>query len=68
MTEDWYERRHELEPDQVFKACDGSLVKLERRVPGDGTQWYVANWSDYAHAWLYEDSTVEPGDLLARIA
>ena len=58
---DWYERRAELEPGQIFLNCDGSLVKLDRRVPGDGTKWYVADWC--GDHWSYEDSVIEPGDL-----
>jgi hypothetical protein len=58
---DWYERRHELRPEQVFRCHDGSLVKLDRRVPGDGTKWYVADW--WNGSWAYMDSTIEPGDL-----
>jgi hypothetical protein len=61
---DWYERRHELEPGQIFRAQDGSIVKLDRRVPGDGTKWYVADWWK---GWAYMDSTIEPGDLAERI-
>lgn len=61
MAIDWYERRNELEPDHVFRMYDGSLVKLDRRVPGDGTQWYVADW--YGNHWSYEDHAIEPGDL-----
>jgi hypothetical protein len=61
---DWYERRDELEPEQVFRARDGSLVKLDRRVPGDGTKWYVADW--FNGHWSHEDSTIEPGDLSER--
>jgi hypothetical protein len=64
---DWYERRNELCPGQVFEHVCGGLVRLDRRVPGDGTQWYVADWSDYAKAWLYEDGTIEPGNLGAMI-
>jgi hypothetical protein len=56
----WYTHRHELAPEQVFRLRDGSLVKLDRSVPGDGTKWYVADWSN---GWSYEDSTIEPGDL-----
>ena len=56
---DWYEQRDKLESGQVFMANQG-IVKLDRRVPGDGTQWYVAEWSD---GWVYEDNTIEPGDL-----
>ena len=59
---DWYERQNELKPDQVFDSCYG-LVKLDRRVPGDGTKWYVADWVDYNKSWAYYDSIIEPGDL-----
>ena len=62
---DWYERRHELAPDQVFRTQDGEKVMLDRRVPGDGTRWYVADW--WGGSWAYMDSTIEPGDLAERI-
>lgn len=62
---DWYERRHELAPDQVFRTQDGEKVMLDRRVPGDGTRWYVADW--WGDSWAYMDSTIEPGDLAERI-
>jgi len=55
-----------MEPEQIFQLCDGSLVKLDRRVPGDGTKWYVADWC--RDHWSYEDSTIEPGDLIEEIA
>lgn len=57
----WYSHRGELEPDMVFKTHDGSLVKLDRRVPGDGTRWHVAIWWNDSWAWM--DSEIEPGDL-----
>jgi hypothetical protein len=58
---DWYERRDELKPDMVFRNQEGSLVKLDRRVPGDGTRWYAAiMWGD---TWAYMDHTIEPSDL-----
>lgn len=60
MNSDWYERRSELEAEMVLRHVDGSLVKLDRRVPGDGTKWYVATWNG---AWSYYDDTVEPCDL-----
>ena len=60
MAPDWYERRRELEPGQIFRMYDGSVVKLDRSVPGDGTAWYVADWSN---GWFYEDRRIEPGDL-----
>lgn len=64
VAADWYERRDELEPEQVFRTYDGSVVKLDRRVPGDGTLWYVADWWN---GWTYMDSTAEPGDLVERL-
>jgi hypothetical protein len=74
---DWYARRDELAPDQVFTDFDGDLVKLDRRVPGDGTRWYVASWNPGSDRpdvdpfyrkgrWSYDDSTIEPGDLRER--
>ena len=59
---DWYERRSELREDQMFLTLDGDKVKLDRRVPGDGTKWYVARW--YGSHWSYEDATIEPSDLV----
>lgn len=61
---DWYESRAELKEDMVFRCQDESLVKLDRRVPGDGTKWYVADWAGY---WCFEDSTIEPGDLVEQV-
>jgi hypothetical protein len=63
--EDWYERRDELEPGQVFKTCWGDVVKLDYRVPGDGTKWRVADLD--ARGWAYYESTIEPGDLEDRL-
>jgi hypothetical protein len=75
---DWYERRHELEQDQIFRTYDGSIVKLDRGVAGDGTRWFVADWNqgfpgtaNYSECkphWSYEDSTIEPGDLRERLS
>lgn len=76
QAKDWYEHRHELEPGMVFSSCYG-LVKLDRGVPGDGTKWYVADWrvgyiskrcGNAPSGWSYEDSTIEPGDLIERLA
>jgi hypothetical protein len=58
---DWYERRHELESGMVFRDLQGDLVQLDRSVPGDATQWYVADWWNGSWAWM--DSIIEPGDL-----
>lgn len=62
----WYEHRNELRPDMIFKLYDGSTIKLDRRVPGDGTQWYAATLHDaegYYRGWCYDNYTIEPGDL-----
>lgn len=63
---DWYAARDELECDQVFRTHDGSVVKLDRRVPCDGTQWYVASW--WGSSWAYCDDTIEPGDLVEQLS
>ena len=65
MATDWYERRSELRPGQVFRMHDGSVVQLDRSVPGDATAWYVADW--WNGSWSYEDSKIEPGDLSERL-
>lgn len=65
---DWYERRHELSHGQVFRIYNDSIVKLDRTVPGDATQWYVASWGDYGKAWAHCDEVIEPGDLVERLA
>ncbi len=57
----WYVNRDCLNEGDIFKTYDQSLVKLDRRVPGDGTRWYVATWS--GGSWGYYDNTIEPGDL-----
>ena len=62
---DWYERRSDLMGGMMFRCHDGSLVLLDRRVPGDGSQWYVADW--WGNSWAYMDSTIEPGDLAVRL-
>lgn len=61
---DWYARRDDLRVDQVFRIYDGSLIKLDRTVPGDATRWYVANWWN---GWAYYDATIEPGDLIELV-
>ena len=59
---DWYENKHKLKPDMIFSTIYDHDVKLDRRVPGDGTKWYCATRSPYG--WSYDDFTIEPGDLL----
>lgn len=65
QTKDWYEHRHELCPGMVFRDVHGDVVRLERNVPGDGTKWNVADWSN---GWYYYDSTTEPGDLVELLS
>ncbi len=60
---DWYSKRDELREGDIFKMQDGSLVKLDSRVPGDGTDWYVADWW---YGWSYYDNRIHPSDLLER--
>ena len=60
----WYHHRHELEMGMVFKTNSGSIVKLDGYVPGDGTLMYVADFFD--GKWCYQDSTLEPGDLVGN--
>lgn len=62
---DWYERRDELWPGMVFRLHDGDVIRLDRRVPGDGTRWYVDDWG--GENWSGWDSTAEPGDLCERL-
>lgn len=61
---DWYEHQHELEAGLIFQHIQGGYVMLDRSVPGDGTKWYVADW--IGGRWLYEDATIEPGELMGE--
>ena len=61
---DWYERRDELRVGDVFRDYEGHLVRLDRRVAGDGTKWVVDDWCD---GWCGYDRTIEPGDLIEKV-
>ena len=65
MSQDWYERRDELESGMVFRTCEGGLVKLDRPVEGDATQWHVADL--WGKSWAWMDSIVEPADLVEKV-
>lgn len=62
---DWYENRDRLEQDDVFITNTGDIVKLDHRVPGDGTRWYVANFTGGSFA--YDDDEIEPSDLKYKL-
>lgn len=55
----------ELESEQIFLTINGDVVKLDHRVPGDATQWRIANW--VGGSWAYYENTIEPGDLADRL-
>ena len=63
---DWYENRASLEPGMVFTLYNDDIVKLEYRVPGDGTQWNCAVWIQ--NRFSYEDYRIEPSDLKDRLS
>ena len=62
---DWYDKRDQLRQGDVFLLQDGNRVMLERRVPEDGSAWYVADW--WNNSWAYMYSRIEPGDLKEKI-
>ena len=62
MRKDWYEHRHELQPEQVFSTYCAEVVCLNRRVPGDGSRWYVDSYN--RGGWYDDNETIEPGDLV----
>jgi hypothetical protein len=63
---DWYDRRDELEPGMVFTSCYG-LVRLDHRVPGDGTDWIALTSYDEGKSWVADESRIHPGDLIEKI-
>lgn len=67
MSDYWYDHRSELSPDNICILDDGSVVKLDRRVPGDGTDWYVLDWTKSVYEesfyWSDNDSRIHPGDI-----
>lgn len=76
MTEkiDWYERSHELDPGMVFESCYG-IVRLDHRVPGDGTDWSCDVWYEgrpdvpgyETGYWSADECRIHPGDLIERL-
>lgn len=64
-TVDWYEEKERLRADMVFMQGDGSVIRLDCRVPGDGTEWYALEW--IGERWVAEDLTVHPGDFVEQL-
>ncbi|WP_346798096.1 hypothetical protein R5M92_04245 [Halomonas sp. Bachu 37] len=63
--DDWYRNRHLLESMQVFRLHDGSIVRLVRRVPGDGIDWIVDDW--VGDHWSCEETQIHPGDIAVKL-
>lgn len=55
----------ELSEDMIFRTTSGTIIRLDRRVPGDSNRWFVAIWEGY---WCFDETIVEPGDLIGRPA
>ena len=70
MADYWYENSHELMVGDVFshEYDENHFVKLDRRVPGDGTDWYVLDWVQKVSGGYWEDidSRIHPCDLKER--
>lgn len=65
---DWYERRDELNPGDVVTTHDGDRLRLDHRVPGDGTDWRCDYWMDRPGEdggghWSAEEMRIHPGDI-----
>jgi hypothetical protein len=61
----FYDKKHLLQPDEIYEDIYGDVVMLVKRVPGDGSAWYVADWD--GKSWGYYDTVVEPSDLAKKI-
>ena len=67
MSDYWYENCDRLNPGNVCILEDGTTVKLDRRVPGDGTDWYVLDQEKsyvYGHLyWTDNNSRIHPSEI-----
>lgn len=61
----WYDHRDELNEGDIFITQWGRKVALDRRVPGDGANWYVASYD--ISGWYYGDEVIHPSDLKTRV-
>lgn len=68
MSDYWYDNRDRLNQGDVCTLENGSVVKLDRRVPGDGTDWYVLDYVqhyfDKHWYWTDNDSKIHPSEIL----
>lgn len=63
MSDYWYENRHVLNPGHLCILEDGSIVRLNYRVPGDGTDWYVLDYCPKSHSFYDNNGKIHPGDI-----
>lgn len=61
MSDYWYNNRDRLNPGHVCILEDGLTVRLDRRVPGDGTDWYCDVWVN--GSWICENHKIHPSDI-----
>lgn len=47
--------------DAIFTTVTG-VVRLDRKVPGEATTWYVATW--WGNDWSYDAATRDQSDLI----
>lgn len=63
MSDYWYENRDKLRPGLVVGLHDDSVVRLEERVEGDGTNWIVSDYNDEKGFFTYDNRRIHPGDI-----
>lgn len=63
---DWYESRNKLCSDMIFLTQYDEVIKLDQRVPGDATKWYVADLDE--KGWSYWGNTIETSELKQHLS
>lgn len=68
MSDYWYKNQDRLCPGHVCELEDTSVVRLFERVPGDGTDWIVEEWSSgwgdfYKPDWYHGGRRIHPSDI-----
>lgn len=66
---DWYDHRDELEPGMIVINYQGSRLRLDHRVPGDGTNWVCDVWysrPDHENGgyWCADECHIHPSDII----